>query len=61
MMHSLAAHGIAADLIQRAIQRTNAWLARDGLEPSGIPDAVRPRSHQALRTGQVALHCKKGA
>jgi NTE family protein len=34
-----------ADHIPRAIQDTNAWLARDGLEQGGIPDAMRPHSH----------------
>jgi NTE family protein len=34
-----------ADHIQRAIQSTDAWLARNGLEQSGIPDEMRPHNH----------------
>jgi NTE family protein len=34
-----------ADHIQRAVQSTNAWLARNGLEHSGIPEEMRPHSH----------------
>jgi NTE family protein len=34
-----------ADHIERAIQSTDAWLARSGLEQSGIPDEMRPHSH----------------
>jgi NTE family protein len=31
--------------IERAIQSTDAWLAQNGLEKSGIPDEMRPHSH----------------
>jgi len=34
-----------ADHIERAINSTDAWLARNGLEQSGIPDEMRPHSH----------------
>ena len=34
-----------SDHIERAIRSTDAWLARDGLEKSGIPDEMRPHSH----------------
>ena len=34
-----------SDHIERAIQSTDAWLARDGLEKGGIPDEMRPHSH----------------
>ena len=34
-----------ADHIQRAIQSTDAWLAQNGLEQSGIPDEMRPHNH----------------
>jgi NTE family protein len=34
-----------ADHIERAIQSTEAWLARGGLEQGGIPDEMRPHSH----------------
>jgi NTE family protein len=34
-----------ADHIQRAVQSTDAWLARNGLEHSGIPEEMRPHSH----------------
>ena len=33
------------DHIARAIQTTDAWLARGGLEQSGIPGELRPHSH----------------
>jgi NTE family protein len=35
----------SADHIDRAIQSTDAWLAKSGLEQSGIPDEMRPHSH----------------
>jgi NTE family protein len=31
--------------IERAIRSTDAWLAQNGLEKSGIPEAMRPHSH----------------
>ena len=34
-----------ADHIERAIQSTDAWLAQNGLEKSGIPEEMRPHSH----------------
>jgi NTE family protein len=34
-----------ADHIERAIQSTDAWLAKNGLEHGGIPDEMRPHSH----------------
>jgi len=34
-----------ADHIERAIQSTDAWLAQNGLQQSGIPDEMRPHSH----------------
>jgi len=34
-----------ADHIERAIQSTDAWLAQNGLEKSGIPHEMRPHSH----------------
>lgn len=34
-----------AEHIERAIQSTDAWLARGGLQRSGIPDELRPHSH----------------
>jgi NTE family protein len=34
-----------ADHIERAIQSTDAWLAQNGLEQSGIPEEMRPHSH----------------
>ena len=34
-----------ADHIERAIQNTDAWLAKNGLEHGGIPDEMRPHSH----------------
>jgi NTE family protein len=34
-----------ADHIERAIQSTDAWLARGGLEQSGIPEEMRPHNH----------------
>ena len=33
------------DHIERAIRSTDAWLARGGLEQSGIPGELRPHSH----------------
>jgi len=33
------------DHIARGIQSTDAWLAQNGLERSGIPDEMRPHSH----------------
>ena len=33
------------DHIARAIRSTDAWLARGGIEQSGIPDEMRPHSH----------------
>jgi NTE family protein len=33
------------DHIARAIQTTDGWLARGGLEQSGIPGGLRPHSH----------------
>src|SRR5665213_3619917 len=34
-----------ADHIERAIESTDAWLARGGLEKGGIPDEMRPHNH----------------
>jgi NTE family protein len=34
-----------ADHIERAIQSTDAWLARNGLQKTGIPDEMRPHAH----------------
>jgi NTE family protein len=34
-----------AEHIERAIQSTDAWLARDGLQKSGIPEEMRPHAH----------------
>jgi NTE family protein len=34
-----------SDHIERAIQSTDAWLAKNGLDLSGIPQAMRPHSH----------------
>ena len=34
-----------ADHIERAIRSTDAWLARNGLQKSGIPDEMRPHAH----------------
>jgi NTE family protein len=34
-----------ADHIERAIHSTDAWLAQNGLEKSGIPEEMRPHSH----------------
>jgi NTE family protein len=34
-----------AEHIERAIQSTDAWLAQNGLEKSGIPGEMRPHSH----------------
>jgi NTE family protein len=34
-----------SDHIERAIQSTDAWLARNGMEQSGIPDEMRPHTH----------------
>ncbi len=34
-----------ADHIERGIQSTDAWLAKNGLEQGGIPDEMRPHSH----------------
>ena len=34
-----------AEHIDRAIQSTDAWLARDGLVKGGIPEEMRPHSH----------------
>jgi NTE family protein len=34
-----------SDHIERAIQSTDAWLAKNGLDLSGIPEAMRPHSH----------------
>src|SRR5580698_1023188 len=31
--------------IERAIRSTDAWLAQNGLEKSGIPEEMRPHSH----------------
>ena len=31
--------------IERAIKSTDAWLAQNGLEKSGIPEEMRPHSH----------------
>jgi NTE family protein len=35
----------SSDHIERAIQSTDAWLARNGLQKSGIPDEMRPHAH----------------
>jgi NTE family protein len=34
-----------SDHIERAIRSTDAWLAQNGLEQSGIPDEMRPHAH----------------
>jgi NTE family protein len=34
-----------ADHIERAIQSTDAWLAQNGLQKSGIPEEMRPHAH----------------
>jgi NTE family protein len=34
-----------SDHIERAIQSTDAWLAQNGMEQSGIPDEMRPHNH----------------
>jgi NTE family protein len=34
-----------ADHIQRAVESTDAWLARGGLQKGGIPDEMRPHRH----------------
>jgi NTE family protein len=34
-----------ADHIERAIQSTDGWLARNGLQKRGIPDEMRPHAH----------------
>jgi NTE family protein len=34
-----------SDHIERAIRSTDAWLAQNGLEKSGIPEEMRPHSH----------------
>jgi len=34
-----------SDHIERAIQSTDAWLAQNGLEQSGIPEEMRPHRH----------------
>src|SRR5712671_5207863 len=34
-----------SDHIERAIQSTDAWLARKGMEQGGIPDEMRPHTH----------------
>jgi NTE family protein len=34
-----------SDHIERAIQSTDAWLAQNGLEQTGIPDEMRPHRH----------------
>jgi len=34
-----------SDHIERAIRSTDAWLAQNSLEQSGIPHAMRPHSH----------------
>jgi NTE family protein len=34
-----------AEHIERAIQNTDAWLARNGLQKIGIPDEMRPHAH----------------
>ncbi len=40
-----------SDHIERAIRSTEAWLAQNGLEKSGIPHEMRP--HRALRPFEV--------
>src|SRR6202789_2819140 len=35
----------SADHIERAIQSTDAWLAQNGLQKSGIPKEMRPHAH----------------
>jgi NTE family protein len=32
-------------IISSAIHSTDAWLARNGLQKSGIPDEMRPHAH----------------
>jgi len=34
-----------AEHIERAIQSTDAWLAQNGLQKSGIPEEMRPHAH----------------
>jgi NTE family protein len=34
-----------SDHIERAIASTDAWLAQNGLQRSGIPEEMRPHSH----------------
>jgi NTE family protein len=34
-----------ADHIERAVATTDAWLAQNGLQQSGIPEEMRPHSH----------------
>jgi NTE family protein len=34
-----------ADHIERAVATTDAWLAQDGLQRTGIPEEMRPHSH----------------
>ena len=34
-----------ADHVERAIHSTDAWLARNGLQKSGIPAEMRPHAH----------------
>src|ERR1700729_2641696 len=34
-----------ADHIERAIQSTDGWLARNGLQKRGIPEEMRPHAH----------------
>jgi NTE family protein len=35
----------SAEHIERAIQSTDVWLARNGLQKSGIPEEMRPHAH----------------
>src|SRR5580692_3407117 len=35
----------SAEHIERAIQSTDAWLAQNGLQKSGIPEEMRPHAH----------------
>ena len=46
-----------SDHIERAIRSTDVWLAQGGLEKSGIPDEMRPHSHE--RPAYAALRKKK--
>ena len=50
-----------ADHIERAIQSTDAWLAQNGLQKSGIPEEMRPHATEsfAARLSYVALQKRR--